>query len=57
MEETKQAVINASSYPLSIIIVGVGPADFTSMNELDSDDRLLTNGRFTAVRDIVQFVA
>eukprot|EP00981_Chlorochromonas_danica_P002490 scaffold474_cov169-Ochromonas_danica.AAC.25 len=57
MEETKQAVINASNYPLSIIIVGVGPADFTSMHELDSDERLLTNGRITAVRDIVQFVA
>lgn len=38
MEATKKAIIAASSLPLSIIIVGVGGADFTAMNVLDADD-------------------
>lgn len=41
---------------MSIIIVGVGNADFGAMEELDGDVvRLSSNGRF-AERDIVQFV-
>ena len=40
MVETKQALINASRYPMSVIIVGVGGADFSSMDALDSDDKL-----------------
>uniref|UniRef100_A0A914Y8A0 Copine-3 n=1 Tax=Panagrolaimus superbus TaxID=310955 RepID=A0A914Y8A0_9BILA len=56
MQQTKNAIVMASTLPLSIIIVGVGDADFDKMDELDSDDQLLTaNGR-TAKRDIVQFV-
>jgi hypothetical protein len=56
LDATKRAVIEASSLPLSIIIIGVGSEDFTAMDELDSDDELLSiNGR-TAQRDIVQFV-
>ncbi|KAI6174069.1 C2 domain protein [Aphelenchoides besseyi] len=56
MAKTKAAIVNASSLPLSIIIVGVGQEDFEKMEELDSDDVTLTaNGR-TAKRDIVQFV-
>ena len=40
--------------PVSIIIVGVGNADFTMMEELDGDDGMLTNSRGQAVvRDIV----
>lgn len=43
--------------PLSIIIVGVGQANFGKMEELDSDDALLRDNRGrSAVRDIVQFV-
>jgi hypothetical protein len=55
MEKTKQAVVAASDQPLSIIIVGVGNEDFGRMDELDSDEHLLTtaDGR-TAKRDIVQ---
>ena len=30
----------ASELPMSIIIVGVGDADFSDMERLDSDDRL-----------------
>lgn len=56
MHLTKRAIVNASSLPLSIIIVGVGDADFEAMDELDSDDvRLTVDGRY-AERDIVQFV-
>ncbi|KAJ0064693.1 hypothetical protein NL108_011776, partial [Boleophthalmus pectinirostris] len=54
MVQTKEAVVNASSLPLSIIIVGVGPAEFDAMEELDGDDvRVSSRGRL-AERDIVQ---
>lgn len=56
MYQTKVAMIEASTLPLSIIIVGVGNADFTAMDELDSDDRLLHVDGNRAARDIVQFV-
>lgn len=56
MENTKRAIIAASSLPLSIIIVGVGRADFSAMDLLDADDKKLTSGGMTAARDIVQFV-
>jgi len=55
-QDTKSAIIAASSLPLSIIIIGVGSEDFSAMEELDSDDALLEDGRNTAARDIVQFV-
>lgn len=56
MKLTKRAIINASSLPVSIIIVGVGDAVFDAMDELDSDDvRLSAEGRY-AEQDIVQFV-
>nr|XP_008103759.2 PREDICTED: copine-9 isoform X2 [Anolis carolinensis] len=46
----------ASSLPMSIIIVGVGPAEFGAMEELDGDEvRVSSRGRY-AERDIVQFV-
>ena len=56
MRETKLAVIRASALPMSIIIVGVGGADFQAMEELDSDDAVLNVGSTKAKRDIVQFV-
>lgn len=56
MHQTKRAIIEASSLPISIIIVGVGDADFDAMDELDSDEvRLTIEGQY-AERDIVQFV-
>ena len=39
---------------MSIIIVGVGPADFAAMDELDSDDKSLSSQGRYAERDIVQ---
>ena len=56
MKETKLAIIRASALPMSIIIVGVGGADFQAMDELDSDDKRLKVGSEVATRDIVQFV-
>ena len=56
MDATKSAIIDASNLPLSIIIVGVGNEDFSAMEELDSDDALLSHNGRTAKRDIVQFV-
>ncbi|XP_053542115.1 copine-9 isoform X2 [Ictalurus punctatus] len=54
MVQTKEAVVNASSLPMSIIIVGVGPAEFDAMEELDGDEiRVSSRGR-VAERDIVQ---
>lgn len=57
MDETISAIIEASKEAMSIIIIGVGSADFTDMNALDSDKGLLKRGIKTAERDIVQFVA
>jgi len=56
MEDTKKAIISASSLPMSIIIVGVGDADFCAMDDLDADGKLLRSGGLVAKRDIVQFV-
>lgn len=57
MDDTRSAIVNASELPMSIIIIGVGQADFSAMEMLDGDDGVLKNpyGR-PAVRDIVQFV-
>ena len=52
-----QAILEACAYPMSIIIIGVGEADFSAMEELDGDAvRISHRGKFAA-RDIVQFVA
>ena len=55
-DATKQAIVEASTLPLSIIIVGVGNADFSTMDRLDGDDNPLVDGRGKKIRDIVQFV-
>uniref|UniRef100_A0A3Q0QWR8 Copine 8 n=1 Tax=Amphilophus citrinellus TaxID=61819 RepID=A0A3Q0QWR8_AMPCI len=54
MAQTKESIVNASCLPMSIIIVGVGPAEFDAMVELDGDEvRISSRGRY-AERDIVQ---
>ncbi|XP_036978296.1 copine-8 isoform X1 [Acanthopagrus latus] len=56
MAQAKESIVNASCLPMSIIIVGVGPAEFDAMVELDGDEvRISSRGRY-AERDIVQFV-
>jgi len=56
MDQTMDAIINASSFPMSIIIVGVGKEDFSAMEALDSDGKLLSHRGRSAERDMVQFV-
>ncbi|KAK3023614.1 hypothetical protein RJ639_043882 [Escallonia herrerae] len=58
LQETKDALVRASDLPLSILIVGVGTADFTQMEILDADNghRLESSIGRIATRDIVQFV-
>jgi len=38
MAKTINLIVEASCLPLSIIIVGIGEADFSNMIALDSDD-------------------
>ncbi|XP_022743809.1 uncharacterized protein LOC111294662 [Durio zibethinus] len=58
IQETMDAVVRASDLPLSILIVGVGDADFKQMEILDADDghQLESSTGRLATRDIVQFV-
>lgn len=56
LPQTKTAIVEASFFPMSIIIVGVGNADFSAMEELDADKRQLSSNGKVADRDIVQFV-
>ncbi|MBN3313972.1 CPNE7 protein, partial [Atractosteus spatula] len=57
LAETREAIVRASALPMSVVIVGVGFADFSEMRALDGDDgSLLTSGGRSAERDIVQFV-
>ncbi|XP_051267076.1 copine-3 isoform X2 [Dicentrarchus labrax] len=57
MDQTRSAIVNASRLPMSIIIVGVGGADFSAMEFLDGDDGNLRSATGeAAMRDIVQFV-
>lgn len=56
MPETIDAIVQASALPLSIVIVGVGNADFSKMDILDGDGGHLRGRSGVAKRDIVQFV-
>lgn len=57
MADTREAIVQASRLPMSIIIVGIGNADFSDMQMLDGGGGILCSPRGEAVlRDIVQFV-
>ncbi|XP_062180385.1 protein BONZAI 3-like [Phragmites australis] len=58
IQETKDSIVRASDLPLSILIVGVGNADFKQMEILDADNgkRLESSTGRIATRDVVQFV-
>ena len=57
MQQTRDKIVEASYLPMSIIIVGIGKADFTLMDQLDGDEEPVVNSRGEPwKRDIVQFV-
>eukprot|EP00485_Elphidium_margaritaceum_P002338 CAMPEP_0202687436 /NCGR_PEP_ID=MMETSP1385-20130828/3115_1 /ASSEMBLY_ACC=CAM_ASM_000861 /TAXON_ID=933848 /ORGANISM="Elphidium margaritaceum" /LENGTH=637 /DNA_ID=CAMNT_0049342223 /DNA_START=49 /DNA_END=1959 /DNA_ORIENTATION=- len=59
MKQTRDLIVDMANrdLPISIIIVGIGGADFSAMNELDGDGQGLMNSKGQrAKRDIVQFV-
>lgn len=57
MVETKNAIVMASNLPLSIIIIGLGNGDFSSMESLDGTRvRLQSLSGIPAKRDIIHFV-
>ena len=54
MRQTIDVIVEASEYPLSIIIVGIGDSDFENMAVLDADDYdLVDSFGKKAARDIV----
>lgn len=58
MNKTIDEIVRGSELPLAIIIVGVGEADFSSMETLDGDDEALYSQAYRKymAADIVQFV-
>ena len=56
-DQTINALVAASFLPISVIIIGIGNADFSAMHILDADDEpLYDDQNRKAVRDLVQFV-
>jgi copine 5/8/9 len=56
MDQTIDSIIRADDLPLSIIIVGVGEADFSDMHKLDGDGTgHVSRSGMKGKRDIVQF--
>ena len=57
MKEMIDVIVRASALPVSIIVVGVGNADFSAMEFLDEDSSSLKDSQgVKASRDVVQFV-
>ena len=58
VQPTIDMIVRGSRAPLSIIIIGVGDADFSAMDVLDGDKvKLKSSAGTQAARDCVQFVA
>ena len=55
MEKTINEIVRGSVMPLSIVIVGVGDADFSGMDQLDADENPLYSKKYKSYmqRDIV----
>jgi hypothetical protein len=57
MDQTIDSLVEASYLPISVIIIGIGNADFSNMDVLDADDEpLIDSNNRKADRDLVQFV-
>ena len=56
-DETINALVEASFLPISVIIIGIGNADFSNMDILDADEEpLIDDKNRKSARDLVQFV-
>jgi hypothetical protein len=66
MDKLKQAIVEVSYYPVSLVLIGVGPRlkegedwapDFSKLNELDADyERMVDEEGYEQARDCVQFL-
>ena len=57
LDDTIEALVEGSFYPLSVVIVGIGKADFSKMEQLDGDEiPLISKSGIKRLRDLVQFV-
>lgn len=56
MNETKNLIVESAFLPISIVIVGIGQANFDKMSDLDGDNGLYASNGKKSSRDIVQFV-
>ena len=56
MDLTLDLIDRSSHIPLSIIIIGIGNADFSSMETLDGDNGVTNTKGVKLKRDLVQFV-
>ena len=57
LQETIDALVEGSFLPLSVIIIGIGDADFKKMEILDGDEvPLISSTGKKRMRDLVQFV-
>ena len=58
IKDTFDMMVLLSDFPVSVVIVGVGDADFEQMVLLDADEAPIYSQKYKryASRDIVQFV-
>ena len=57
LQDTIDALVEGSFYPLSVIIIGIGNDDFSKMEQLDGDEiPLISRKGIKRQRDLVQFV-
>ena len=57
MEQTIDLLVEGAKLPLSVIIIGIGNANFFNMEILDADENpLVSSSGEKCIRDLVQFV-
>ena len=56
IEDTIDSIVEASFLPISVIIVGIGDNDFSSIEKLDDENYLTNSSGIECNRDMIQFV-